>query len=193
MDVRTSREAVALFADAERLQQAVSALRSHGFDHADLSFIAPEALEERPDARAGRLAADPETPRDAAATDTDVRQARVLGTGMAATIAGFAAAGFTVATGGVMAAVILATSAAAGGVGAIGALIGREIDRSEASYLDEQVARGGVLLWVRLPDAAAEQRAIEVLRRYSERVRIHEFPAGARDRTVSGTTVARGR
>src|SRR6185312_6268652 len=102
--------------------------------------------------------------------NSDVRQARILGTGMAATVAAFAAAGFTVATGGVMAAVILAAAGAAGGVGAIGAFLGREIDRSEASYLDDQLARGGVLLWVRTADAAAEERALDILRRHSQRV-----------------------
>ncbi len=39
------------------------------------------------------LADDPATPREAPVTDTDLRQGRVLGTSLAATIAAFAAAG----------------------------------------------------------------------------------------------------
>lgn len=63
MDVATMREAVALFDDPERLEQAVSDLCSHGFDHADLSLLAPEALGDRPVASARQLAQDPSTPR----------------------------------------------------------------------------------------------------------------------------------
>ncbi len=44
----------------------------------------------------------------------------------------------------------------------------------------EQLERGGVLLWVRLPDAAAEPRALDILRRHSAHdVHVHEFPAAA--------------
>jgi hypothetical protein len=57
---------------------------------------------------------------------------------------------------------------AAGGVGAAGALFSRILADDQASFLDAQLARGGALLWVRTPDAAAERLALEVLRRYSE-------------------------
>src|SRR5207244_4538012 len=108
-------------------------------------------------------------------TDTDLRQGRVLSTSLAATIAGFVAAGFTVATGGVAAAV--AAAVAAGGVGAVGAMIGRKLGQNETSFLDAQLARGGVLLWVRTPDRDTERRALEVLRRHAAHVHLHDLPA----------------
>ena len=177
MDIATIREAVALFDEPERLEQAVSELCSHGFDHADLSLLAPEALGERPIASARQLARDPSTPRTDPATDTDMRQGRVLATSMAATIAGFAAAGVTVASGGVLAAVIAAGVLAAGGAGAVGTMFGRKIDQDAAGSLDAQLARGGVLLWVHVPDAPHERTAVEILRRYSTQVDVHEYPA----------------
>ena len=180
MDVSMIREAVALFDDPERLEQAVSDLCSNGFDHADLSLLALEALAERPIASARQLARDPATPRDAPATDTDARQGRVLATGMAATIAGFAAAGITVATGGVLAAVIAAGALAAGGAAAIGTAVGRKLDTDTAGTLDAQMARGGVLLWVHLPDMQHERTAVDLLRRYSTQVEVHEYPADPR-------------
>src|SRR5579864_1483870 len=151
MDTPTIREAVALFDDPERLEEAVSDLRSHGFDHADLSLLAREGLGERPIASARQLALDPATPRTDPTTDTDMRQGRILATSMAATIAGFAAAGVTVATGGVLAAVIAAGALAAGGAAAVGTIFGRKLDQDTANSLDAQLARGGVLLWVHLP------------------------------------------
>jgi hypothetical protein len=172
-------EVVAVFDDPERLERAVSALQSHGFDRADLSFLARDALVERCSDHVQRLANDPATRREVVVSDTDFRQGRVLGTGLAATIAAFAAAGFTVATGGVAAAAIAATAAVAG-VGAVSTLVGCKLAKDEESFLDDQLARGGVLLWVRTPEADAERRATEVLRRFSTHIYVHELPAEMR-------------
>jgi hypothetical protein len=170
------REAVALFDDPERLEQAVSALQGAGFDRADLSFLAHTVLERRPD-ESLRLAESASTPREAPITQTDIRQQRLLHTSMAATIAAFAAAGFAVATGGATALAAAVAVAAAGGAGAAGALIGARLGNDEAAYFGEQLARGGVLLWVRPAGPDAEARAAEILRRYSTLVVIHEFSA----------------
>ena len=186
MDTPTIREAVALFDDPERLEEAVSDLRSHGFDHADLSLLAREGLGERPIASARQLAQDPATPRTDPTTDTDMRQGRILATSMAATIAGFAAAGVTVATGGVLAAVIAAGALAAGGAAAVGTIFGRKLDQDTANSLDAQLARGGVLLWVHLPDALHERTAVDILRRHSTQVEVHEYPADPRLRNPPG-------
>jgi hypothetical protein len=164
-----SGQVVGVFDDAERLEKAVSELQSRGFDRAELSFLARDALIRDPHDTAQRLANDPATPRESVVSDTDLRQGRVLGTGLAATVAAFAAAGFTVATGGIAAAAIAATAAAAG-VGAVSTLVGRQVTQDEESFLDEQLLRGGVLLWVRTPDPDAVRRAAEVLGRYSTQI-----------------------
>ena len=158
-------EAIAVFNDPERLEEAVSELQSHGVDRAELSFLTHEGQTPPQDAALSR---------EAVVTDTDLRQGRVLGTGLAATIAAFAATGFTVATGGVAAAVI-AAAAAAGGIGVVSTMIGRGLARDEQSFLDAQLRRGGVLLFVRIPDADIERRALEVLRRHSTHVHLHEL------------------
>ena len=45
--------------------------------------------------------------------------------------------------------------------------------------LQEQLDRGGLLLWVHTRDAAHEERATEILRRHSGRdVHVHDLPAG---------------
>jgi hypothetical protein len=103
----------------------------------------------------------------------------VLGTGLAATIAAFAADGFTVATGGVAAATIVAAVAAAGGVGAASALFGRKLADDQTSFLDTQLARRGVLLWVRKRDASSARNVLDVLQRYSDHVYLHDLPAEA--------------
>jgi hypothetical protein len=174
------RGAVAVFDDSEKLEGALSELQSSGIDRANLSLLAHDSLAKRLPGDPPRLTADPATPRDAVVSDTDLRQERVLGTSLAATVAAFAAAGITVATGGVAAVATIAAAAAAGGVGAASAMIGSKLEADEKAFLDDQLARGGVLLWVRTPDADAERRALEVLRRYSRDVRVRDWSAESR-------------
>jgi hypothetical protein len=172
------REAVALFDDAEKLESAVSKLQSSGIDRSELSFLAHASLTGHRLGNLRQTGDDPITPREPVVADTDLRQGRVLGTGLAATIAAFAAAGFIVATGSVGAA-IAAAAVAAGGVGAASTLFGRKLADDQASFLDAQLARGGVLLWVRTRDAANERNVLDILRRYSAHVHIHDLPAEA--------------
>ncbi|MBV8121697.1 MAG: hypothetical protein JO081_17370 [Alphaproteobacteria bacterium] len=176
METSTIREAVAVFDDPQKLERAMSELQSNGIDRANLSLLAHTSLAKHLPPDTHSLADDPDTPREAAVSDTDLRQERVLGTSLVATIAALAAAGFTVATGGVAAAVI-AAAVAAGGAGAVGALVGRRLGEDEEAFLETQLAHGGVLLWVRTPDADTERRAIDVLRGHSSYVRLHDLPA----------------
>lgn len=178
------REAVAAFDNPETLKAAVSDLQSHGFDRSEISFLAHEGFKGhlRQDyADIQNAADDPEAKREAVISDTDVRQGRVLGTSLAAVVAGFAAAGFAVATGGVAAVAAGAAALAAGGVGAAGALLGRAAGEGESAFLQEQIDRGGVLLWVRTRDIDAERRALDILHRHSTHdVHLHDIPAGGR-------------
>jgi hypothetical protein len=157
MATETIREAVAVFDEPRTLEIAISEVQSRGVDSAQLSILAPPSLEAWWLAGPARTAGDRSLSREAVVSDTDRRQGRVLGTGLAATIAGFAAAGVTVATGGVTAATIAAVAAAAGGAGLAGALIGRELASEQTSFLEAQLAAGGVLLWVSIRDPDAEQ------------------------------------
>ena len=176
MEQPTIREAVAVFDNAEKLESAVSELQSHGVDRSELSFLARAALTGRASGSLGLATGDPTTLREPVVSDTDLRQGRVLGTGLVATVAAFAAAGFTVATAGVGAA-IAAAAVAASAAGAASTLLGRKLAEDQASFLDAQLARGGVLLSVRTRDAVKERTALDILRRYSLHVFLHDRPA----------------
>jgi hypothetical protein len=174
------REAVAAFHDPEALKAAVSDLQSNGFNRADISFLAREGFEGRlkenyGDARAAED--DPKAPRDPVIDETDIRQRRTLDISMATVIAGFAAAGFTVMTGGATALAAGAAAAAMAGVGGAAALLGKAYGEGHQNFLREQLERGGILLWVRTPDAAAEARAQEILSRHAAHdVHVHDVP-----------------
>jgi len=181
-DRPTLREAVARFDDPEKLEAAVSALQGNGFQRADISFMAHAGLLGEhvagKYAEMDEAADDPQARRSVPAETTDVRQGRTLVTSLAAVVAAFAAAGFTVATGGA-AAVAAGVGAAAGlSAGAAGAAIGRRAEASEQQFFDEQLERGGVIVWVRTRDAAAEARALDTLRRHgAAEAHLHSVPA----------------
>jgi hypothetical protein len=83
----------------------------------------------------------------------------------------FATGGGTLVAAGV-------TAAAVGAVGGVGALLGKAYGKSQHTFLREQLERGGILVWVRTPDPAAEERAQFILRKYSAHdVHVHEVPA----------------
>lgn len=178
------REAVARFDDPVKLEAAVLELQSHGFDRADISFIARDGmLGQHPasdHAATRQTAEDPATSRTGPVENNDLGQGRTLATSMAAVIAAFVAAGFTVATGGT-ALLAAGLAAAAGlGVGAAGTAIGMGAGASERQFLDEQLARGGVIVWVRTRDAAAEGRALSILRAHGGvEVHLHDMPTTA--------------
>jgi hypothetical protein len=62
----------------------------------------------------------------------------------------------------------------------LGALLGKLYGQGQQTFMQEQLDRGGVLLWVHLRDATAEERALDVLRRHGARdVHMHDIPATA--------------
>ena len=72
----------------------------------------------------------------------------------------------------------MGAAAATGTGGLIGAGLSRLLDRHHAEYLQEQLTRGGLLLWVRTQDEAHESRATVILERHSaDDVHIHDLPA----------------
>ena len=60
----------------------------------------------------------------------------------------------------------------------LGTVLSHYMNRRHAEWLQEQLERGGLLLWVRTPTPGRERRAIEILTRHAVHdVHIHEIPA----------------
>jgi hypothetical protein len=173
------QEVVGFFDDPERLYAAISEIVRAGVDRAEISLLARDEVAEHALARESTraLAEDPNAPRGAPMTDTDMRQGRTLATSLGAVIAAFAASGVTVLTGGAAAAAI-AAAVAAGGIGFVGAALGKVAGEERARFLREQIDRGGILLWVRIKDSNAERRIQEILARHgAAAVHAHDNPA----------------
>ncbi|HYZ26294.1 MAG TPA: hypothetical protein VE597_05260 [Geminicoccaceae bacterium] len=172
-------EAVAVFHEVRELDAAVEELTKAGFKKSDISLLATEDAVARKLGhryeRVEELEDDPKAPRTAYRTRASAGDSEGLIVGSLTYLPAVVAAGTVVASAGVVAAAVTGT-AIAGAL--IGTVLARWLDKHQAEHLQEQLDRGGLLLWVRTADAGAERRALEILNRHSAHdVHIHELPA----------------
>ncbi|MEX2374471.1 MAG: hypothetical protein WD942_02650 [Dehalococcoidia bacterium] len=190
-EMEAVREAVGIFEHSEDLEDAVDELLSSGFDRAELSLLASErAVDEKLAHRYKKvteLADDPNVPRSAYVSTEAIGDAEGGVIGGLLYIGAASAAGAVVASGGTLAAAVAAAALAGGAGGLVGALLAKRIGSHHADYLQDQIDRGGLLLWVRLWNAADERRAIEILGRHSARdVHVHPSLLGHREAIGQG-------
>jgi hypothetical protein len=180
----TVRGAVGIFSRSDDLQYAIDDLLSSGFDRAELSLLAGEhAVEEKLGHRyekVSELADDPAVPRTIYVSTEAIGDAEGGLIGGLMSVGALATAGVVVASGGALAAVIAATAAAGGAGGLIGSILANWLGDHHAHHLQEQLDRGGLLLWVRTWHADDEKRAVEILKKHSgSDVHVHALPAAA--------------
>jgi hypothetical protein len=169
----TIREAVAVFDDTESLESAVYVLETRGFDRAAFSLLASEDVVAR---KLGQryqkvrdVEDDPKVPRETFFSRISRLEAEYLPAPALASIGALAVFGI----GGALPVLV-----AAGAGAVLGAALGRLMHERHATKVREQLARGGLLLWVNVRNAHEEQTALEVLRAHSAHdVHIHEIAA----------------
>lgn len=181
------REAVGVFHDPRALQAAVDELLVSGFDRSLLSLMATSRTVERSLGhlyqRVEEIADHPDAPHVAfVGCDSRVEGQCAAAAGLAY-IGAVAAAGAVVASGGALALAIACAAAAGGTGGAIGAMLARFVDGHHARRLQEQLERGGILLWVRTVNEACERKACDILARNGATgAHVHDLPARAATR-----------
>ena len=183
-ETRTIPEAVGIFHRNEDLQGAIDELLSSGFHRSELGLLASEtALREKLGGEfksVSALADDPAVPRSAYVSPEAIGDAQGGLIGALVYVGAAAAAGAVIASGGTLAATITAVVLAGGTGGLLGSVLAKWLGDHHASYLQDQIDRGGLLLWVRTRHTADEQRAVEILKRHSGGdVHVHALPAGA--------------
>lgn len=176
------KEAVGVFHDEPSLRAAADELMSAGFDRSMLSILSGHQAIEQTLGHDYKRVTDLEdasgVPRLAYISTDSRAEAEGALTGGLAYVGAVAAAGSIVASGGTMAAIIAATAVAGGAGGLVGAALSRVIERHHATYLEDQLNRGGILLWVRVFDDAHEEHALEILKRHTtDDVHVHRLPA----------------
>ena len=178
--VRTVREAVGIFSSPEALQDAIDELLSSGFHRAELSLLASEHTVEkrlRHQYENGPVFRRLNDSRAAYVSTEAIGDAQGGLIGGLMYVGATVAAGAIVASGGTVAAVIVAAALAGGAGGLIGSILARWVGDHHAHYLQEQMDRGGLLLWVNTRDVALEERAVEILKKHSGvDVHVHTLP-----------------
>lgn len=168
-----AREVVGVFDNAVALEAAIDELLSSGFDRADLSLL---ASTETVDAKLGRhykrveeIECREDVPRTHYVSTDAIGLAEGALVSSLVYVGALVAAGAVVASGGSLAATIAGAALAGGGGGLIGVALANLVGKHHAQYLQEQLERGGLLLWVHAWDEAREARAREILKRNSGR------------------------
>jgi hypothetical protein len=182
------REAVGVFHDEQSLQTAADELLIAGFDRSHLSLLAGDKTVERElghtYTKVAEIEDDPAVPYLAYIGSDSRTEAKGAVIGGLAYVGAIGTVGLIVASGGTVAAALIGAALAGGAGGLIGARLSGFIDSHHAHYLQDQLDRGGLLLWVRTVDAEHEERAQEILRRHSaEDVHVHVLPDLAFDKT----------
>lgn len=181
---RITDEVVGLFRSTESVEAAISALAGAGWDRSELSLLGQKsAFDPQPPIggeSAEQAADDPHAKRAPVVSDPDIRQGRTLATSMASVAAAFLAAGATAMTGGSALLAIIGAAAAGGGAAAAVNALGQWAGSNRAEFLEEQVKRGGIVLWVMLRHPDEESKAREILTQHGAEI-IHshqtEVPA----------------
>lgn len=177
----TVSETVALFDSKQQMVDAVEALRVSGFDRSKISMLAnddevAQMLSDSTDT--SDLAADPDVPRGAPPDPASIDEARAAAIGIPAYVGIVAASGAVIASGGTLAALAAAASGTGAAGAAIGALLSHKIDKFQAKHVENQLAAGGLLLWVHTPDEDSRKSAREILENQGGRdIQVVDLPA----------------
>lgn len=175
-----AREAVGVFATPEALQSAVDQLLLSGFDRAGLSVLGTDTAVKAQIGRFYRSVAEVEdesrVPRSAYVSQDSRVEGQAATVAVPLYIGGIAGAAAIVASGGALAVAIGgAIGGAAAGAG-LGALLARAVARHHADRVAAQLARGGLVLWVTIPDRESERQAVAALRKAGARdIHVHEL------------------
>ena len=177
----TVREAVGVFPVPEALERAVDELEVSGFDRATLSVLASEETIKERVGHPYRNIAEIEDSRDAPQRAFAETDSRVEGTaaaiGIPCYIGGVAGAGVTAVGFGAATAATVAGGILGGVIGAgLGVLLAGVMIRRHVHEVSEQLAEGGLVLWVSLRDDDAEGCVLQILADSGGRdVHVHEF------------------
>lgn len=173
-------EAVGVFDSFEDLQIAIYDLRMSGFSRADISLLGDkEAMKEKLGSaywQAKDLEDNPDAPRAAFVSEEAMGELEGAIAGGFFFLGSYIAMAAMLTPAATLAASIAAIAIGGGPAGILGALLARRVDRHHKDYYADQIAQGGILLWVRTPDADKEAFAVKILNGHSGRdVHVHPW------------------
>jgi hypothetical protein len=165
------REVVGVFDNADTMQEAIDELLSSGFDQANISLLADaEVVDQKLGRRYRKVSEiedDPAVPRSEYVSIESIEAVQGALVSGLVYIGAALTVGILTGVGGTLAATVGAVALAGGGGVALGAALAKLVGDHHARYLQRQIERGGLLLWVRTWNKDAEKKATEILSRHS--------------------------
>lgn len=173
------REAVGLFADPDALEAAVDELEIAGFDRAGISVLgAGDEVKERIGhlyRKVAEVEDDERAPHAAFVSKDTVVEGETAVVTVPLYIGAVSGAAVVIASGGALAAAIAATILAGATGAGLGGLLAYAIAKRHVEHIEEQLAKGGLLLWVNVPDKNSEKRALDILNKSgAKHIHVHE-------------------
>jgi hypothetical protein len=173
-----AREAVAVFPDSDALEAAIDALEVSGFDRAAISVLATDEKAREQVARFYRTIKEAEdgerTPRAAFVSKDSRTEGEAAVVGAPIYMGGLAGAAAVAATGGALAFAIAATIIGSAAGAGLGAILAAAIARHHTAQIQDQLKKGGLILWVSVETPDAEKRAIATLEKIgAQDVHVH--------------------
>lgn len=178
---RGVREAVGVFHKVDDLQAAIDELLSSGFNRAEISILGSQDAVDAKLATAqssrDELGDNPSTPRGLYVSNESMEVGKGSLIGGLALLGGLASTVVLGAAGGPILVMVLGVALATGAGGILGTGLAGLLGHQRASHFQDQLDRGGLLLWVRTFDTVREHRAVEILTRHSGGgVHVHGLP-----------------
>ena len=171
------REAVAVFDDPDRLDNAVSELQQCGFSRADLSIADRGRARKLGLSEAQELEDDPRVPRTVFVSKASIGDAEGVLIGGAVYLGAVVAAGFAASSGASMSTIVLAVALSGGLTGLVGLYLRGRVHRRYIASMRDQIRHGGIVLWVNLHSPEQERNAVAILKQCSaKRIHVHEVP-----------------
>jgi len=173
-------EAVGVFDTKEALQAAFYDLSMVGFSRHDISILADEETVKaklgKSYWRASELEDDPEAPRAAFVSEEAIGELEGAISGGFFFLGSFIAIMALLTPASTVAASIAAIAIGGSPGAVIGALLAHRVGKRHKDYYADQIARGGLLLWVRAKDKEKEDLAVKILKEHSGRdVHVHAW------------------
>lgn len=164
------REAVGIFLDKEDLQRAIDDLLAAGFERSAFGLLAGERTvkEKLGDIyeSTNQFMGSPNSPNTAFVHKESVGDTFHALIGQLSFLGVTTLAGAAVLSAGVLGGALIAASAGAIAVGAVGAVVGMILHQSDAEYLEEHLNAGNLVLFVRVKDSVQEAKAKAILSKH---------------------------
>ncbi len=144
---------------AAALQGVIDELETHGFDRSQFGVLTSKATLAADGDDAAALAADPKAHSDAEVEPESGGALTGALVGGLFYLGAAAAAGAIILTGGGLGVALAALVGAGGAGGLVGALVAHGFHEEQAKLLEDQIAAGGLVLWIQPRDDAQADAA----------------------------------